>query len=124
MRSVVITALLLLSGCCLSPERQPELPAEPAVPPVTEASEPEVGPAQPSLSISAAEATEGFIVCRRDGDVRIIGVRELSGGKCLLVYDNRLSGSGTQNTLEDLQACELQQQRMQKNFVRSGFSCE
>ena len=69
-------------------------------------------------------ALEGFVVCEREGDVRIIGMQELADGKCMLLYDNRLSGDGTQNLLPNTAACELQQLRMKQNFVRAGFKCK
>ncbi len=113
----------LLASCC-------QVSSPPAAPPVTAAAEvsPAIEPVQEvQLSLppeTAPAVTEGAVVCRKDGDVRIIGIQELKSGKCVLVYDNRLSGNGTQNALANRPACELQQQRMKENFVRSGFVCE
>ena len=119
----VSVVVLSLVGCCTPP---PPKAGEPSVPssegPPSEV-EQKVEPVVMPATIDEA-ASEGFLVCRRDGDVRIVGIRELKDGKCLLVYDNRLSGNGTQNVLPNLPACELQQLRMKQNFTRSGFRCE
>jgi len=89
--------------------------------------EPLTAPPMAELATDGAQDLEtsvGAIVCRNDGDVRIMRIQPLDDGGCVLVYDNRLSGSGAQNALPNREACERQQQRMQQNFVRSGFRCE
>lgn len=121
MRAFFIVLLLVaISGCCTPPPPK-EIQACPCEEPAPVAqAEPETLP----MPATVEEATlEGFVVCRHDGDVRIIGIRELDNGKCMLLYDNRLSGSGTQNVLPNKAACELQQLRMKQNFVRAGFGC-
>ncbi len=116
----MVLLLTAISGCCTPPP-----PKEVQACPCEESgfvvnTEPEPVP----MPATVDEAViEGFVVCRLDGDVRIIGIQELGDGKCMLLYDNRLSGNGTQNVLPNKAACELQQLRMKQNFVRTGFEC-
>ena len=122
MRTTLIVILLLaLSGCCTPPppKEVQVCPCEETAPEVK--TEPKTVPMPATIDDAV---TEGFVVCRRDADVRIIGIQELGDGKCMLLYDNRLSGHGTQNVLPNKAACELQQLRMKQNFVRAGFSCQ
>ncbi len=121
MRTLFIVLLLMaISGCCTPPPAKEvqACPCEEVAPAVKAEPEPVPMPA----TIEEA-ALEGFVVCEREGDVRIIGISELSDSKCMLLYDNRLSGNGTQNVLPNKAACELQQLRMKQNFVRAGFGC-
>jgi hypothetical protein len=121
MRTLFIVLLLMaISGCCTSPPpiEVQACPCEESAPVVKTDPEPVPMPATIDEAV-----TEGFVICRRDGDVRIIGIQELGDGKCMLLYDNRLNGNGTQNMLPNKAACELQQLRMKQNFVRAGFRC-
>lgn len=124
MRVLLLFAMAALLASCCSGSPRPVEPAVAAVP--VEAVLPEVKPvADVSVEPPAAVASvEGTVTCRKDGDVRIVAIQPLKEGKCTLLYDNRLSGSGTQNALPNRAACELQQRRMTENFVRSGFRCE
>jgi hypothetical protein len=81
-------------------------------------------PVAPAPLLPEGVVGEGDVVCRKDGDVRTIRIHMLENGRCLLVYNNNLSGNGTENTLVNRAACEQQQQRMKKNFINSGFRCE
>ncbi len=114
---------LFLSACCHTPEPVLPVAEEPVKAEAVDIKVPAVSEgglaAEPGI-----EAGEGDVVCRKGGDVRIIGIHKLKEGRCVLVYDNRLSGNGTENALPDLAACETQQQRMVDNFLRSGFLCE
>lgn len=123
MRVLLLLAMAaLLASCCPGSPR----PAEPAVAVAPLEVLPEVKPiAEVSAEPPAAVVSmEGAVTCRKEGDVRIVAIQPLKEGKCALLYDNHLSGSGTQNVLPNLAACELQQRRMRENFVRSGFVCE
>lgn len=118
----VVLCGLMLSGCCTPPPKEAAVtpcPCAEQTPAVEE--KVEVVPMPATIDEAIAE---GFLICERDEDVRIVGVRELESGKCLLVYDNQLSGNGTQNILPNKDACELQQMRMRQNFTRSGFQCK
>lgn len=133
MRAIMLVVLAAaLASCCQTPQRSvaepvpaPEIPAVTTSPPVAQPIPPtaaEQQVAEPAaVEVSAAE---GDVVCRKGGEVRIIGIHMLNNGRCMLVYNNAISGSGTENTLTDKAACELQRGRMVKNFVRSGFICE
>jgi hypothetical protein len=133
MRAIVLLLLALaLAACCRCPERSPEPPAEalgapPAVTPLAvtaEVTAPEEAPVAAAPLLPEVVAGEGDVLCRKDGDVRTVSIHMLENGRCLLVYNNNLSGNGTENTLVNRAACELQQQRMKKNFANSGFRCE
>ncbi|MCW8918415.1 MAG: hypothetical protein OQL08_06330 [Gammaproteobacteria bacterium] len=121
-----------LASCCQTPQRSVAEPApEPAIPAATMA--PPIVPPSPSPAAEQqvaepvaveVSAGEGDVVCHKGDDVRIIGIHMLNNGRCMLVYNNTLTGSGTENTLADKAACEQQRGRMVENFMRSGFVCE
>jgi hypothetical protein len=118
-----------VTACCQCPQREvaeavplaaPAQAAAVAVVPVAVEQKVEVAaPVVPEVSVA-----EGDVVCRKGGEVRVIAIHLLNNGRCTLVYNNAVSGSGTENTLANRAACELQRSRMTKNFVRSGFVCE
>lgn len=125
--SVALTLILLvvsLAGCCTPPPSGEDVAEVTPVPDVAEPAPPVEAQAPVSLTVDEAMATEGFVVCRRDEDVRFVEVQELKDGRCMLLYGNQQSGTGTQNILENIETCRLQQQRMKQNFVRAGFECE
>lgn len=111
-----VVAPVETAGAAAAPDAASDAPAAPA-PVVT----------QPPLGTPVEESAEslgdGALVCRKDADVRTVEIHMLEDGRCMLVYDNRMSGNGTQNALASRVDCETQQQRMKQNFLRSGFSC-
>jgi hypothetical protein len=130
MRIVVLVVMAVaVTACCQCPQREvaeavplaaPAQAAAVAVVPVAVEQKVEVAaPVVPEVSVA-----EGDVVCRKGGEVRVIAIHLLNNGRCTLVYNNAVSGSGTENTLANRAACELQRSRMTKNFVRSGFVCE
>lgn len=130
MRGLLLLALsTLLAACCVSQTAPADEKAAKAlpVPPLAEseaASGDTVVPAVAAEPAVVKVEKEGRVVCRKDGDIRIVDIQLLADGSCVLFYDNRLSGSGTENALSSRAACEIQQQRMRENFVRSGFACD
>jgi hypothetical protein len=126
MRAIVLLVMAVaLAACCQCPPRSQDDPALVVTPAATTIVTPVVVTEENAAEVVPAVSTgEGDVVCRKGGDVRTVSIHELKNGRCMLVYNNTVSGSGTENTLPDRAACELQQQRMKKNFVRSGFTCD
>jgi hypothetical protein len=129
MRAIVLLIMAVaLAACCQCPQRSPEAPAQALPPAATTTTTPAVVIVEKATTATEmvepiVSTGEGDVVCRKGGDERTVTIHELKNGRCMLVYNNTVSGNGTENTLPDRAACELQQQRMKNNFVRSGFSC-
>ncbi|MEN8170326.1 MAG: hypothetical protein ABFS08_08910 [Pseudomonadota bacterium] len=118
---IIVLAMGFLASCChvVEPDNG-AMAAEPA--PAPEVSADVV--ADELIAAAMGDSAEGRIVCTKGDDVRDVRIVTLKDERCVLVYDNQLSGSGTKNALANRAACELQQKRMIENFIRSGFSCE
>lgn len=125
MKRVSLLLLSVLMSAC-GVATCPEKPAEDGGQQVTQPQQSEQ-PASLDLRDIPADVdgvlANGGVVCRKQEDLRSIEIQDVEGGKCLLRYNNHQSGSGTQNLLSSRAACELQQQRMKENFLRSGFAC-
>ena len=125
MRSLIVTLIMVFLASCCSVVEPARSVSEVAVATPAPAPEPSAAElADEVIAASLSDSAEGRVVCRKGEDVRDVRIITLKDERCVLVYDNELSGNGTKNALANRAACELQQRRMIENFIRSGFKCE
>lgn len=81
-------------------------------------------PAAPSAEQPSAPLPEGVSRCWLKGDMRTIATEQGPDGICQVVYDSAGQSHVVANKSRDLAECTRLHERLKKNLIASGFTCE
>lgn len=137
---LMMAAVSVVTACsCFGPAPQPPAAPVAAVLPATEPT-PMVKEAEQVIAIAekgggeaaaalpataeAAAASAGVSRCWLKGDLRTIITEQGKDGSCQVVYESAGQHHVVANKSRELADCTRLHQRLKKNLVASGFSCE
>ncbi|HEY0721528.1 MAG TPA: hypothetical protein VGE50_09770 [Gammaproteobacteria bacterium] len=136
-KRVMVMAVASLLVACSCNQPKPAAPPPAAVAPAAAASSltkeaeqvialAEKEPATPAADPAAPPAPlpEGALRCWLKGDVRTIATEQGKDGSCQVVYDSAGQNHVVANKSRDLAECTRLQERLKKNLIASGFTCE